>query len=96
MARDVYLASLRRKLGDLEYQMARCRNMLAAGDLSDRERIDLAATVAQMQLRHDELQDKLGGLEHEPDGTWARLRAEWELEWDTLVQDFEERIGRLS
>lgn len=96
MARDAYLASLRRKLADLDFQMARTRETLAGSDLSDRERIEVAATLAQMRQRHDELRDKLSGLAQEPDGTWTRLQAEWELEWDTLVQDFEERIGRLS
>lgn len=96
MARDAYMASLRRKLADLKFQMTRSRNTLAAGELTDRERVDLAATLAQMQQRHDELQDKLAGLSQEPEGTWGRLKAEWEMEWDALVQDFEERIGRLS
>ncbi len=96
MARDAYLASLRRKLADLDFQMVRTRNTLASGDLSDRERVGLAATLAQIQQRHDEMRDKLSGLAQEPDGTWTRQQAEWEQEWDTLVQDFEERIGRLS
>lgn len=96
MARDAFLASLRRKLADLDFQMIRMRNTLTGGDLSEGERVGLAATLAQMQQRHDELRDKLAGLAQEPDGTWTRLKAEWELEWDTLVQDFEERIGRLS
>ncbi|GEM_PF-2531331 len=96
MARDAYLASLRRKLADLDFQMTRIRDTIASGELDDRDRLDLAAILTQMQHRHDDLRDKLSGLAYEPDGTWIRRKAEWELEWDMLAQDFEERIGRVG
>lgn len=96
MARDVYLAAMQHKLADLNFQIRRTRGSLADGDLSDGERVQLAGELAQMEDRRDDLADKLNSLATEPETSWGRRRAEWDQEWDALVQDFEERIGRLT
>ena len=87
---------LRRRVADFEFQMEQVRTVLADVGLSDRRRILLAGELSLLERRHAELVDKLNVVETEDDGTGGRLRDEWEQEWDALVQDFEERISRLT
>ena len=87
---------LRRRVADFEFQMEQVRTVLADEGLSDRRRILLAGELSLLERRHADLVDKLNAVETEDDGTGGRLRDEWEQEWDALVQDFEERISRLT
>ncbi len=87
---------LRRRVADFEFQMEQVRTVLADVGLSDRRRILLAGELSLLERRHADLVDKLNAVETEDDGTGGRLRDEWEQEWDALVQDFEERISRLT
>ncbi len=96
MGRHAYSAAMRQRLNDLDFRIQRARNRLAEGDLDADLRAGLEGELETLEARRDALADKLEGLDQEPDGTWGRLRGEWEDEWDALQQDFEERIARLS
>jgi hypothetical protein len=96
MGRGIRTDYLRRRVADFEFQITQVKNVLNDEGLSDRRRVLLAGELSLLERRHADLLDKLNAVENEDDGTGGRLRAEWEQEWDALVQDFEERISRLT
>lgn len=96
MGRSVYRNDLRRRVTDFEFQIQQVKNRLADEGLSDQRRVVLAGELSLLERRHGDLVDKLDAVETEDDGTGGRLRDEWEQEWDALVQDFEERVSRLT
>lgn len=96
MGRGVNTTYLRTRVADFEFQMQQVKNVLAEEGLSDQRRLVLAGELSLLERRHADLVDKLNAVESEDDGTGGRLRDEWEQEWDALVQDFEERVARLT
>lgn len=95
MGRDAYLRHMRERLQHLGFDIERLRAKLTASE-SDAVRVRLRGELEQLEMRRDELRNKLRGLQQEPEGAWSDLRAQWEEEWDALVQDFEERFARLG
>ena len=94
MGRVIYQQHMEQRLRDLSVQIDSVKERLA--DNPDRRVKDaLAGQVAFLEVRRDQLCEKLTVLEQEPDGTWEDLKAEIEDEWDALVQDFEERVSNL-
>lgn len=95
MGREAYHAAMRQRLRDLSLQVDSVRSRLAASP-HDGLRQELAEQLSWLEHRRDLVREKLDALWDEPDGTWADLRAELEDAWDSLVQDFEERVADLA
>lgn len=95
MGRDVYLAVMKQRLRDLDSRIRTARDRLNASR-NDTLTVELAGHLAMLEHRRASLRQKLDTLSSQPDCTWDDLRAEVETEWDTLVQDFEERVARLA
>ncbi|NFV82073.1 hypothetical protein [Magnetospirillum aberrantis] len=95
MGRQAYQDAMRQRLRDLSLQVASIRSRLAASP-HDGLRQELAEQLSWLEHRRDLVREKLDALGDEPDGTWLDLKAEIEDAWDTLVQDFEERVSSLA
>ena len=64
-------------------------------------KVDLVGQIALLEHRRDAMREKLEALKEQsegvwPEGVWDELLLEIEDEWDTLVQDFEERVAGLA
>lgn len=95
MGRSITLAAMRDKVEDLGYRIRSIGARLVEED--DLEtRADLRGELAALERRRDEVERRLQGLESASDESWSRVSAEFEQEWDALVQDFEERVGSYS
>ncbi len=77
---DIAIAETRRKLGKTR---------------DDHLKVDLTARLSGLQRRRQQMTQRLERLAESPDSLWANLKAQIELEWFGLVQDVEERVGRL-
>ena len=95
MGRETYQAAMEQRLRDLSLQIDSVRSRLMDSP-NDGLRLELAEQLAWMAHRRDMVREKLDALSDEPDGTWDDLRAEVEDAWDSLVQDFEERVAGLA
>jgi hypothetical protein len=95
MGREDYLNHMRQRLSDLGLQIASVRTRLADSP-ENRIKVDLAGQLAVLEYRRHGVREKVEALTEQPDGAWEELRLEIEDEWDTLVQDFEERIASLA
>lgn len=94
MGRDSYQQAMEQRLRDLSLQIESVKERLGA--TSDGLRRELASQLNLLERRRDIVREKLDALCDEPDGTWDDLKAEFEDEWDLLVQDFEERVANLA
>lgn len=95
MGREAYQAAMEQRLRDLSLQIDSVRSRLMDSP-NDGLRQELAEQLAWMAHRRDLVREKLDALSDEPDGTWEDLRAEVEDAWDSLMQDFEERVAGLA
>lgn len=95
MGRETYQYSMEQRVRDLSLQIESVRSRILDG-AEDGLRRELAVQLALLERRRDIVSEKLAALQDEPDGTWEDLRAELEDDWDTLVQDFEERLSSLA
>ena len=95
MGRETYQAAMEQRLRDLSLQIDSVRSRLMDSP-NDGLRLELAEQLAWKAHRRDMVREKLDALSDEPDGTWDDLRAEVEDAWDSLVQDFEERVAGLA
>jgi DNA-binding transcriptional MerR regulator len=95
MGREIYQSHMEQRLRDLGFQIDSVKVRLAESHAPE-VMVDLAGQLAELDERRRRVREKLDALEHEPDGTWEDLKAEIEDEWDTLVQDFEERVANLA
>lgn len=93
MGRDTYQRAMEQRLRDLALQIESVKERLS--NASDGLRRELACQMGLLERRRDIVREKLDALGDEPDGTWEDLRAEVEVEWDCLVQDFEEKVASL-
>lgn len=100
MGKGAYEQHMRQRLRDLGIQIASVRARLADSPdakVSNLElKVELAGRLGLLEYRRDNLKEKLDALSAEPDGTWEDLKLQIEDEWDTLVQDFEERVASLA
>lgn len=97
--RDRYQRIMEQRLRDLSLQVESVRTRLAdAGDglRGDGLKRELAGQLDLLERRRDAVREKLDALYDEPDGTWDDLKGEVEDEWNSLVQEFEERVARLA
>lgn len=92
--RDGYQRVMEQRLRDLSLQIESVRTRLS--DANDRLKRELAGQLDLLARRRDAVREKLDALYDEPDGTWDDLKGEVEDEWDSLVQDFEERVASLA
>lgn len=95
MGREAYQVAMEQRLRDLSLQIDSVRSRLMDSP-HDRLRQELASQLSWLAHRRDLVAEKLIALSDEPDGTWDDLRAEVDDAWDTLVQDFEERVANLA
>lgn len=95
MGRLAYQTGMEQRLRDLSLQIDSVRTRLMDG-ADDRLNGQLAGQLRRLEFRRDTVREKLDALSDEPDCTWEELKAEIEDEWDTLVQDFEERVSGLA
>lgn len=95
MGRLDYCLSMKDKTRDLAFRINSIRQRLAANP-DHRSRVRLRGELEVLEMRRESILARLQVLESEPEGTWNNLRADIEQEWDGLVQDFEERVGRLA
>jgi hypothetical protein len=94
MGRDIYQHYMDQRLRDLSVQIESVKARSAESQ-DGWVKTELAGQLAVLETRRDQIRAKLATLKHEPDGTWDDLKAEIEVEWDALVQDFEERVAKL-
>lgn len=94
ITRDGYQQMMEQRLRDLSLQIESVRTRLA--DAGEGLRRELAGQLNLLECRRDAVREKLDALYDEPDGTWDDARSEVEDEWDSLVQDFEERVANLA
>ncbi|MGE5547167.1 MAG: hypothetical protein ACM33T_09730 [Solirubrobacterales bacterium] len=94
MGREAYQRAMEQRVRDLSLQIESVKIRL--GESSDGLKMELASRLTFLEGRRDRVREKLEALYDEPDGTWDDLRAEIDDEWDTLVQDFEERVASLA
>ncbi len=94
MGRADYQEEMRHRLQDLGFSIARIRRRLG-GPVDDRTKVDLTGRLAGLERRREQLEHRLETLGDEPDGAWSRLKNQFDLEWFDLMQDFEDRVGRL-
>jgi hypothetical protein len=94
MGRDAYQLWMEQRLRDLSLQIDSVRARLTDG-ADHRLKIQLSGELERLEGRRNSVREKLDALSDEPDGTWEDLKAELEVDWDTLVQDFEERLANL-
>ncbi|MBF0392828.1 MAG: hypothetical protein HQL38_09120 [Alphaproteobacteria bacterium] len=95
MGSSISLATMRDKVEDLGFRIRGIRARLDDED-DMRTRVDLRGELAMLEERRDRVERRLQGLESASDDSWSRVSAEFEQEWDALVQDFEERVGSYS
>lgn len=95
MGRDAYQTGMEQRLRDLSLQIDSVRTRLMDGG-DNRLKAELAGQLEMLERRRDMVRDKLDALSDEPDGTWEDLKLELEDDWDSLVQDFEERLASLA
>ncbi|HLO77211.1 MAG TPA: hypothetical protein VK196_12220 [Magnetospirillum sp.] len=95
MGREAYQTVMEQRLRDLSLQIDSVRSRLMDSP-NDHLREELACQLSWLAHRHDMVREKLDALSDEPDGTWEDLRAEVDDDWDSLVQDFEERVAGLA
>lgn len=95
MVRDAYQIAMEQRLRDLSLQIDSVRSRLIDSP-NNGLRQELAEQLGWLAHRRDLVREKLDALSDEPDGTWEDLRAEVEDAWDSLVQDFEERVAGLA
>lgn len=95
MGRDAYQLWMEQRLRDLSLQIDSVRTRLMDG-ADHRLKIQLSGELERLEGRRNAVREKLDALSEEPDGTWEDLKAELEVDWDTLVQDFEERLASLA
>ena len=100
MGRDAYLDYMRQRLRDLGIQIGSVHSRLADSP-DNRMKVDLVGQIALLEHRRDAMREKLEALKEQsegvwPEGVWDELLLEIEDEWDTLVQDFEERVAGLA
>lgn len=94
MGKAAYQEHMQQKLQDFSFRIEDIKSKLADG-VDNHARMELRSELERLATRRDLVRDKLEALEYEPDGTWADVKADFEQEWDDLMQDFEERIARL-
>lgn len=95
MGRDAYQTGMEQRLRDLSLQIDSVRTRLMDGG-DNRLKAELAGQLEMLERRRDMVREKLDALSDEPDGTWEDLKLELEDDWDSLVQDFEERLASLA
>lgn len=95
MGRSDYVAHLTDNLRNLGFRIDALKAKLM-GATDDRRKVDLCGEIEHLERRRDELAEKLRALRTQPESTWADFKAGFQEEWDALVQDFEERVGRLA
>ncbi|MGE5515358.1 MAG: hypothetical protein ACM31D_06000 [Bacteroidota bacterium] len=95
MVRDAYQIAMEQRLRDLSLQIDSVRSRLIDSPNTGL-RQELAEQLGWLAHRRDLVREKLDALSDEPDGTWEDLRAEVDDAWDSLVQDFEERVAGLA
>ncbi len=94
MGRADYHEEMRHRIQDLGFAIDRLRHRLD-GPVDDRSKVELKGRLAGLERRREQLEHRLETLGDEPDGAWSRLKNQFDLEWFDLVQDFEDRVGRL-
>lgn len=94
MGREIYQQAMEQRLRDLSLQIESVKERM--GDASGGLRRQLDCQMALLEGHRDVMREKLDALSDEPDGTWEDLKAEVEDEWDSLVQDFEEKVASLA
>ncbi len=95
MAKADILRALRRHIQAMGATIDEGRGRLT-GKIEDNEKVELAARLAGLIEQRDELTKKLNGWEALSDDRWSNLETQIGIEWQYLVQDLEERWGRLE
>ena len=95
MGREAYQVGMERRLRDLSFQIESIRGRLM-DSANDGLKAELATQLGWLEQRRDGVHEMLEALSDEPDGTWEDLKAEVEDAFDTLVQEFDERIASLA
>lgn len=95
MGRREYEREMKAKLRDLSFRIDSIKQKLD-GAADTRRKVALRGELQRLELRRDEVNTKLQALQREPDSAWSDFKAEIESDWDALVQQFEEGVGRLS
>jgi hypothetical protein len=94
MGKAAYEQNMRDRIKDLGFAIEATRSRMSDG-IDNHAKLDLAAHLAELEMRRGQMETKLHELESEPPGNWANVKAEIEQQWNDLMQDFEERVGNL-
>lgn len=93
MARADFEEIMRRRIQDMQFAIEKIRERLARSD--DHDKVELAARLSDLERRQQQMEKQLHTLEKQPDSLWSNLKTQIELEWFALIDDFEDRVGRL-
>jgi DNA-binding transcriptional MerR regulator len=95
MGQNAYSANMRRRIQDFGIAIEGIRNKLD-DETDNRIKVELLGRLSDLEVRREQLETKLRDLESQPAGAWTDFKAQFDEEWNTLVQDFEERLGGLE
>lgn len=94
MSKQAYRQSLEDKLATIDRHTEALTGRLDHdGALDDHARVEMRGTLARLDVRRRELQEKLAGLHGEPEhGTWESIKTRVEQDWDDMMAEVEERL----
>jgi len=92
MGKAAYAENMRHRIQDFGFAIDSLRQKLE-DSVDGRTKVELVGQLSQLEFRRHQMEAKLQDLEAEPTGSWSSLKAEFEQEWNDLIQDFEERLG---